>query len=478
MRIISNLPYFFFAFALLFACNDPSVVGLDLVEDNQIDIIFSEDIPFSLTTVEGEPVPTYTINDATIIAPSSYLCGRLDHPTFGISEASIFSELALNLIKPITNVPNLQIDSAFLVLPYDTTAFYGDTTELVTVEVYEILEQLEPTETYFHNTPIATSEVSIGKLDFVPNPSINSELVTYLNNRADTVMSSDLRIPLDLAFGQRLIDQDSTIFDNDTTFTQFLNGLNIRISNTERSMLSFDLAPDNAGFRAGLYLYYDTLNTPGAPIEYYFPFTPLSRFNAVKFTQFQHDYTNTPIANSIEENSNSEERIYVQGMGGVNGKLTFPTLNELGDIVVNQAKIELVIISEGDSNQDRFPPAEQILLFEKNSEGALELVSDFEVAARAVGNPRLAFGGDLQNASIDSTQQSYTIFFSNHFQEIINGEAANEIFIQASPTASLIFIDTQASTKADRANWSILGSENNKEERFRARFSLAYTRLD
>ncbi|MEM0994095.1 MAG: DUF4270 family protein [Bacteroidota bacterium] len=482
MKIISSASYVFLILALLFACNDPSVVGLDLVEDDQIDVIFSDELPFELTTVEGRGVPTYTVNEINGInvptTPTSFLCGRVNHPTFGVSEASIFSELALNLSKPITNVRNLTMDSIVLVLPYDTTAFYGDTTELVTIEVFEVLEQLEETETYFHNTPIMTSEMPIGTHSFVPAPNVTYETVSYRNSRIDTLESRDLRIPLSLDFGQRLIDQDTLTFENDTVFSQFLNGIKVRIKNTERTMLSFELTPENDGFRAGVYMYYDTLNTGGVPIEYVFPLIPLSRFNAVKFTQFEHDYSDTPVLDNIGDTPANEELIYVQGMGGVNGKLVFPDLDQLGDIVVNQAKLEVVVFNPSQADRERFPPPEQILLFEQNAAGELELVSDFEVAARAVGNPALAFGGNLEDASLDSLQRAYTILFSNHFQEMIQGEATNELFIQVSPPASRIFTDTQTTTKASRANWAALGTEQHKDERFRAKFSLTYTRLN
>ncbi|MEL6718579.1 MAG: DUF4270 family protein, partial [Bacteroidota bacterium] len=146
--------FFVITLISLFACNDPSTVGLDLVEEDQINIQFRDDVPFSLTTAAAIPTKTYTPG---INAVTNYLCGELNDPVFGKSNASIYAELALDLRLPDFSSSDLEVDSLILVLPYDSTAFYGDTTGLVTLEVYEIVEKMDREQDFFSDQTVMLS---------------------------------------------------------------------------------------------------------------------------------------------------------------------------------------------------------------------------------------------------------------------------------------------------------------------------------
>ncbi|MEL6943490.1 MAG: DUF4270 family protein, partial [Bacteroidota bacterium] len=281
--------------------------------------------------------------------------------------------------------------------------------------------------------------------------------------------------------GQRLLELDTLVYQSDSAFVDNFFGLHIRAVSAENTMMSFDLSGLNAndpGAQSGMYIYYDTTNTDGIPLEYFFPFTPLTRFVPVKFLNFQHDYTDTPIADNIGDQPANEEVIYLEGMAGVNGKLEFPNLGDLQNIIVNQAKLELTLIDE--SPNPNFPPADQLILFHENEDGDLDYISDFTVAAFAISdNLTRAFGGDLQPTEKDSTIQSYTIFLSDHFQDMINGDAGENVYIQIAPPPLRIFTDFRnpAATKANRANHVVLGSQNHPVEQIRAKFTLTYTQL-
>ncbi|MEM8523243.1 MAG: DUF4270 family protein [Bacteroidota bacterium] len=470
--------FFIFALAFLFACNDPSTLGLDLVEEDQINIQFRDDVPFRLTTTTARPVETYTPFANAI---DGYLCGVLNDPVFGKSDASIYSEFGLDFLLPDFGNPDLLIDSIVLVLPYDTATVYGDTTDLITIEVYEIIEKLNDGQSYFSDQEVMIAPEPIAIQTFLPKPNTDIQFLDYRQGREDTLQSAYLRIPLVNELGQRFLDQDTLIYQSDTSFTQNFHGLHIRTVNTQNTMMGFDLFGLNVndpGAQGGIYLYYDTLNTDGIPQEYVFPFKPQTRFNPVKFVNFQHDYTDTEVGKNIGDQPANEEVIYVQGMAGVNGQLEFPNFKDLGSIIVNQAKLELTLIDE--SPNPRFPAAEQLLLFHEK-DGKLDYISDFTVAALAIAdNLTNAFGGDLEPTAKDSTIQSYTINLSNHFQEMIDGEVEEKIFIQISPKPFRIFTDYEnpAATKANRANQIILGSENHSVEQFRAKFTLTYTNIN
>lgn len=468
------------ALCLLAACNDPSVVGLDLVEEDQINIQFRDDVPFTLTTGAAMPVETYPPGIVTN-AMNSYLCGELNDPVFGKSSASIYAELSLDLLLPDFSNPDLEVDSIVLVLPYDIETFYGDTTDLITVEVYEIVEKLNSEQSYFSDQTVMVDPNPVAIYKFLPMPNTNIEFLDYRTGSEETLQSSNLRIPLSNELGQRLLEQDTLIYQSDSSFVENFFGLHIKTSIAQNTMMGFDLIGVNAndrGAESGVYIYYDTLNTEGIPEEYFFPFSPLTFFNPVKFVNLQHDYTNTPVGENIGDKPANEEIIYAQGMAGVNGKLEFPDLSDLENIVVNQAKLELTLIDE--STNPNFPTPEQLIFFYEDEEGELDYISDFTVAALAVAdNLTSAFGGDLRPTAQDSTLQTYTVLMSNHFQEMIDREVGETVYIQIAPNPLRIFTDfaNPAATKSNRAGNVVLGSENHPMEEFRAKFTLTYTEL-
>lgn len=474
------------AFFMVFsACNDSSVIGLDLVEEDQLNVKYSEDIPFELTTVLGEPIRTYKVVPETglTIILGSYLLGRLDDPTFGVAEAAIYSELGLNIIPFERSEADLELDSMILVMPYNLAGFYGDTTEEVQVEIYEILEDLDSDRSYTSDATPLISDLPIATHSFRPTPRTFYEFLDFQRTGTDTLRSSFLRIPIDASFAQRFLEADTSNFSSNDNFMQFMKGLHLKVSNTSNTILSFDMSigdgtnTSDPGLVGGLYLYYDTLNTDGIPREYFFPFSPRSNFATTKFTTFSHDYTNTPIEKSLEDTE--ADRVYIQGMGGVNVKLTLPDLTELENTIINQARLQLTLIEEGGSDQitGNTPPPEQLLLFERIGANDYQLITDFDVAALALGS-RLteAYGGNLV-ANQDSTLRTYTLSIAEHLQRVVKGEASNEIYIRVAPTANSIFIQTQDVTKANRANRAIFGSDNIEDDRLRAKFMVTYTDL-
>ncbi|MEM6696885.1 MAG: hypothetical protein AAF599_00715, partial [Bacteroidota bacterium] len=103
MSIQRIAPFLIVTLCLIFACNDPSVVGLDLVEEDQINIQFRDDVPFELTTGEAMPVETFTLGPN---AMNGYFCGELNDPIFGKSKASIYAEVGLDLVLPDFSNPD------------------------------------------------------------------------------------------------------------------------------------------------------------------------------------------------------------------------------------------------------------------------------------------------------------------------------------------------------------------------------------
>jgi hypothetical protein len=465
------------------ACNDASVIGLEVVENEQVDIQVKEDIPLILSTIPGDSLQVFS----PILRLNNYFCGEMTDPIFGNTSASIFSELALGVNRPSFAQSSLgfEVRAIYLLLPYRADAVYGDTTETYSIEVFRVRERMNRNTTYFSDQTFQIlEERPLGELTFQPRPLTRNS--TYLASISQTASVNYLQVPLTDAFGNLLLQLDTTTYSNDSTFIDFFNGLHIRMKTPTNGMLSFNLNDLNAG----VHMIYDTI----APFDldasrtrdYFFPFTSSRGVRTAKLVNFKHNYNGTPVQAALEGEGSKQELAFLQGMTGTNIKVVFPNIADLKGLVVNQAILELPVVELPNSKSDIFTPSEQIIAFKKVSEReailfnqlipfrGFRLIDDFELAARASTNVGRIFGGNLITKSSNSSQV-YAINISSIFQKMIDGEVANEIILQAAPPADIEFIFAQELSKLDRASRTIIGTPNHQKNK--AKLILVFTKL-
>ncbi|NJL73791.1 MAG: DUF4270 domain-containing protein [Saprospiraceae bacterium] len=258
---------------LLISCNEPSTIGLDLIEDDQIQLTFRDDIPFEMNTVIGDSLLVYGSPPGSINSFFSLpvlFCGNMIDPIFGKSQASIYTEVTLDFASPNFRVAPFEVRAVELILPYSSeAAFYGDTSQAITLEVFQLAERLSNDANYYSNQNFVFHSAPIGSLTFFPKPNVADSLVTNNGNGIlDTTAFNFVKIPLNNAIGDLLLSIDSATYSNDSTFIDIFNGLHIRASSETPSMLGFNLQANNAG----LLISYDTIGTGGTPLQYLYPF--------------------------------------------------------------------------------------------------------------------------------------------------------------------------------------------------------------
>lgn len=468
------------------ACNDPSVIGAELVDDNQVNVEFQDDIPFNIQTVSGDTLNVYAEGQRL----SSFLLGNFVDPIFGKTQASVYSQVLFTSAPDFTT-PNLEVDSAVLVLPYFLNGVYGDTLSPVSFEVFQLEEPLA-FDGYYNTNSVFKADRKISQdNEFFPTPNISYNYFTIPRNGSgtlDSASTTSIRIPLTQEFGNFLLSlQDTAIYDNLESFVNTLNGIYVRPQGEAPSMLSFDFNSTSGGIE----LYYDTISS-GADIDttslvYRFPFTSTS----VKVVNFEHDYSGAPIESFID-NDIGAEQAFLQGMEGVNVKVVFPDLSafqsENGEAVaINLAELELPIATRTDDNTAIFTEAAQIIAYTRtidpvtNDTAEYTIVSDISLALAAFSNLQNAFGG---NVEVVNGIEQYNLNITEHFQRMINGEATNELLLIATPTGNAVRIgldqNTQVfsinqSNKAERAARTILATENNPITP--AKLRVAFTKL-
>ncbi|MCB0514436.1 MAG: DUF4270 family protein [Chitinophagales bacterium] len=330
-KLHKALVFLLLSMAAFFSCNEPSEIGADLIDDEaaaQFQTLFTDTLQMNIKMVVPDSVKTQ--------GGDIFLLGRMEQASFGTSKASIYGRLSLPL-NDINLGTSPQIDSAVLILRYSTSqSIYGDSSAVQNLEVYTIEDDLynEDSITYYANTAFQLSANAVGSLQ---NFYFNDE--DSLLVEGDTVPEvPQLRIRLNNSFGQTLLDKaqgtDSIFYDNDKLH-EYLKGLYISVDNSQSgaAIASFNLT--NGTSRLKLY-YTDTETGAQNDFSLYF-YTPKC------FNSYQQDYTETEIQTILEQNDGytQGEWLYLQGMKNLRWQMKFPTIENLGKIIINDAILEL-----------------------------------------------------------------------------------------------------------------------------------------
>lgn len=394
------------------ACSKSTDLGLSLVEQERSDILFTDTVSLQLTTFRVDPLVTSN--------QTRTICGAMSDPVFGSTESSIFMNFRINS----TNVsfPTAVFDSIVLMLVYDSIGHYGnvlgDNMDIQTWEVVEMTEDIELSETYKSDATFALGNV-LGEAQFIPN--IEDSL--SISEAGTSVRKAPhLRIRLDQAFGESLLHpSDPTIYNSNDNFKAFFKGLCIRPKAGQGNSSLIRFRSKDINTKMTMY-YTDTVNNTSVAKKFDF----LTNEDAESVMNIVHDYTGTDVLS----NSSTDTVVYLQGMGGVGVRVDLSAFSQLGDIIVNQAELEILGLDE---NTSEFPATRQLICTERLSDGTYDYIDD--VLTSFSNNRPLLFGGII---SSDSSDVRYTMNISKYMQRVVNGDTDEaSIYIQSSSVIDL-----------------------------------------
>ncbi len=430
------------------SCNKPSVIGGELLEQDQVNVAFTDSITIVAKTILSDSIKTYDLDNQL----DYFLCGDLNDPIFGGVKATNYVQTRLSIFNPVFKNED-RVDSVVLSIVYDTIAMYGNVAEEHTINVHRLSEDLDNSEIYYSNDAFMFDPMPLGTKTFTPNLYGLAPSISYYNDepRFDT-LSPSLRIPLDIAFGEEIFDleeMDSTIFANDTLFLDNFKGFYIETEGENKeSMLSFSYR--NIGSR--LQVYYtrdDTLNK-----QYDFILSNAS----VKQVNFDHYGASASDVNDFVENTTlGDSLLFLQGMQGVNVSFRFPYIEDLNGLIINKATLELTVATIEGDDIEIFEPGDQFLLSEKTEDGELLLIEDV-VRAFNVSNINV-FGGGLETDE-DLNLKTYKLNLSAAMQDMVQGEVSDEVILT-------LFLSTQ------RANRSVIFGPGHST--YPAKLKVTYT---
>lgn len=353
---------YFLVFITLFisACDDDIIIGEDLVDDNEIGTASREDFDLSAITRYGDPIYTYKSG----VIKQTFMTGLIDDPVFGKYSSDIYVAFRStpNVSKPdfFDAVP----DSIVLVLKYDTLGMYGDTAVSHTLDVFRVQEDYIDNDSIESSETFETSMMLLGSKTFIPS---TRDSVSIISTSGDEIkVAPQLRIRLDDALAAEIF-ADSMAIENDTVLVENLKGLYLTARSNDKSMLGFNMTPSSI---SGLHLYYSsTVDTTRNVYSLI--------FRPEVFAHIEHDYSNAPVVDFIEDSEKGDSLIFTQSLQGLDPVITFPDLSDLKGNIINKATMTITVAQlDNDFSNEDFPLEAQLIGETYNEAGEKVYIED------------------------------------------------------------------------------------------------------
>ncbi|MEM6965421.1 MAG: DUF4270 family protein [Bacteroidota bacterium] len=421
-------------FLLNTSCNDPQLVGADVIDPDRADVVFTDTLSIFASSIKDDSVRTY--NSLNLL--NIFLCGKLDDPIFGESESIINTQLRLTgtpdstLWAGINGISGgeTKLDSVVFVLEYDTASFFGPLNSTYDISVHALAEDMNNNETYYSDINFDVDPIPLASATI--NPAAFDTTFSVPAANGDTIFPPQLRLSVDRShplIQDFLFSGDLSYYQNDTSLLPVFRGVQVRVDGSPdaSTMMAFRLNSQ----LSGLYLYYHNAQQEDT-LRYRFAVNS----NAAQMVHFpKPDYAGSIVEPFIDDEANGENLIFIQGMSGLNAKFRIPYAENLQNAIVNQAQLELTIATIlPDDKQAYFDdPLPQLLISKKNpDDDDLIIISDLE-AALSVSSLTGVFGGNLTEVVKDNViYRQYKMNVTDHLQDMINGvEESDEIFITA-----------------------------------------------
>jgi len=403
------------SFVLLSCEKSTGSLGLDLVVDDKAVLGIKRDIPIRSYTIDFDSInSTNAFND---------IVGFMQDPAFGGTSNEFVSQFMLSQTSPDFG-DNPIVDSAKLVLVY--AGYYGDTNQLMKIEILELDEELDLDSGYYSNNEFSAT-FKVGDKRLLPQPKTR----TFFEGEA---IGAATIFDIDTGWASQKIikgakDNEDAFADNEE-FVKYFNGLKFTSNKTGNSALYYDVLAKETKLRIYYREHKDSTET--------LKFDLISNTSGTSVNTGEFNYTTAEFDLNNQDTTNGELDTYVQSMGSVATLIDLDSLKPYRDssFIVNKAELVLRV-KQGSTNG--FAPPDQLLLIE-NKNGNRVFVKDFILAPSN-------FGGYLETDPL--REMKYTFNISLLIHDYLNSDAnINDIMV----------IPVRSSAHMDRV---ILGGNQN-----------------
>ncbi len=387
-----------FLFLLVFnSCKKADTVGLEVLPEED--------------RLQGEHTDTITVwaytlrEDSLSTTGTSFnIVGSHNDPIFGLSKASIYTQLKLSAANPAFGT-NATVDSVVLSLAY--AGYYADIMKLAgeqSFSVHRVLEDMGDSTTYYSDDTLDYQKLPLGTYTGLIDTR-DSVLVNGTNE------PPQMRIRLNDNFGNELLS--STALTSDESFLSDFKGF--YITPTTQNLLTGQgsllyISPSSPYTKMTLYYHNDDTT---AQQNFNFVVTA----NTVRFNNFSHNYSNAfDVAAQLADSTLGTERLYLQSMQGLKAKITFPHLNNLvangQEIAINKAEL-IFPISAGTTS--RLSPSSRLVVVKKGADGKDKVLDD-----------NISESPEFVGGYYNSTKLEYAFNIPRHIQGLLKDTTADK----------------------------------------------------
>ena len=391
-------------FAILTGCKKPTTeIGLEYAEEDLLGLHQTDTLALKFETVREDSLETSHLSTAVL--------GNMEHPFFGMHQAGFAAQLRLNT-PDIDFGSNPVADSIYLSLNY-TGDRYGELSPQ-NIQVYPLVDSLSFDSAYYSNQPFATTEVNLADPSYQP-VVLNPSETLYIGT--DTV-APEVRIYLDEAFGQTLLELDTAIYDSNQDWSEYFPGLLVMPDPNGPGNGAVGIDVTTGLSRLRLHYHNDT----DSAAVFDFLINALSPRNNL----FDHQWY--PPFQALDEAYitalDGSQQSGVFSGAGLKTRIQFPDLASWEmerdeDRAVHKAELWLPV--DPAFNDPRYPIPSQLFILSKNEAG------------EAVSTPDQTSIGLAINGNYDATEKAYRFNISQTFQRMLNGTyESDRLFVVSS----------------------------------------------
>ncbi len=368
---------------------NPGLVGNKLLPDSALSSKFTDTVSIQAHSV---PVDTIVTDHQSLV-----FVGSQKDPVFGTTTAGFYTQFIQDFTHSRFGT-NPQPDSLVLQMAIDSV--FGDTTQPMTLHVYEVNEDIYNDSTYY-----STSTASVNPTDFADYtflPRTNNTIILAAGDTLKKVLRINLS-KLSNTLAEKLMQTDTTVLDSNLYFKQYFKGLYITASPVSSGGALAAFYPLSSYTALTLYYHNDSTDS----LQFNYAITD----SCALFNHYKHDFStgSSEFVNQVVQKDTSlgEQQFYVQGLGGVETILKFPNLKNLArlgkTVSINEAKLVL-------------PGFESTPTFgEPSSLSLIKIASD---TSFSILNDQLE-GGAFFGGSYNSSTNSYTFRITHYIQSMI-----------------------------------------------------------
>ncbi len=375
MNIYKNAA-FYILLAVLFACNDPDIIGLDLPGSARFTITNDSIDNFTIKTVSEDSLRS----DES----QNLLLGQINDPIFGENKGSFCTQMLLTN-NNIDAINGIEVDSVFLT--YSISDHYGDLNESEDLEinVYRLSEDIYKDSNYYSDESF--------------NYDPNNLVTNYFINEGDSSTSSFINIQLDNSFGEIIMNETggSNMIDN-VAFLEFFKGFHVEAT-ASNTILYLNPIADKSRFS----IYYHEI---GGDTALSFDF------------ELGGDATRINMFNKKDINDISPDvnEIFIQSMAGYKAEFDFTNLEEIQTKCLGKSINRVTIDFEAFENND-YPLHEKLYLLRENNEEKIVFLTDFTIEGEG------HFGGEFDN-------NTYSFNITRYFVQLLtNDQYTNKLYL-------------------------------------------------